>query len=132
MLGVDWIEMFWLCAGSILMGRKLFHVGDKVVLTLDKFGVNPGPRAKNIAPAPHGELYSYQVDKYWVVTEVRADGNLLVKTRRGKTHVVAADDPRLRKATWLERWFFTKRFPSLNGEAASPTSPSSHASSSAA
>ena len=118
------------------MVKKQFHVGDKVVLTLDKFGVNPGPRAKNIAPAPHGELYSYQVDKYWVVTEVRPDGMLQVKTRRGKTHLVAVDDPRLRKASWLERWFFTKRFPCLTSEASSSSSTSSsstsHASSPAA
>ncbi len=97
------------------MGKKQFCVGDKVVLTLDKFGVNPGPRAKNIAPAPHGELYSYQVDKYWLVTEIRNDGQLVVKTRRGKTHVISADDPRLRKASWLERLFFNKRFPSIDG-----------------
>lgn len=130
MLGVAFAEQASLLEGVIWMGRKQFHVGDKVILTLDKFGVNPGPRAKNIAPAPHGELYSYQVDKYWVVTEVRSDGNLLVKTRRGKTHLVAADDPRLRKASWLERWFFTKRFPSLNGESAD--SPASSAASSSA
>lgn len=114
------------------MVKKQFHVGDKVVLTLDKFGVNPGRRAKNIAPAPHGELYSYQVDKYWVVTEVRADGNLVVKTRRGKTHLVTADDPRLRKASWLERWFFAKRFPSAKSEPAPSASSPTHASSSAA
>jgi len=130
-LGVAFAELTRKGEGLFLMGRKLFHVGDKVVLTLDKFGVNPGPRAKNIAPSPHGELYSYQVDKYWVVTEVRSDGNLLVKTRRGKTHLVAVDDPRLRKASWLERWFFTKRFPSLNGDnAETPTA--SQTSSSAA
>lgn len=121
-----------LLEGLNLMGKKQFHVGDKVVLTLDKFGVNPGPRAKNIDPAPHGELYSYQVDKYWLVMEVRADGNLLVKTRRGKTHLVAANDPRLRKATWLERWFFTKRFPSLSSDSANSPSSPSHASSTAA
>lgn len=108
------------------MRSNHFQIGDKVVLTLDKFGVSPGRRAKNVSPSPHGELYTYQVDKYWLVTEVRNDGNLVVKTRRGKVHTISAGDPRLRKANWLERWLFAKRFPTLeNNESSSPAAQTS-------
>lgn len=87
-----------------------FHPNDWVVYTREKHSLSPGPRAKNIAPSPHGELYSYEVDKYWVVREVRSD-ELVLETRKGKTHVVSRTDPRLRKANWWERLFMANRFP---------------------
>lgn len=113
------------------MRSNQFQIGDKVVLTLDKFGVSPGRRAKNVSPSPHGELYTYQVDKYWLVTEVRNDGNLVVKTRRGKVHTISTSDPRLRKANWLERWFFAKRFPALETNESSSSSAAQTSSSAA-
>ncbi len=102
---------------------KLYEVGDWVVYAQKKQSPAPGPRAKNINPSQYGELYSYQVDKYWVVAEVKNIGELVLKTRRGKEHVVLSDDIRLRKARWWERFFLKARFPIL--EICSPPSSAS-------
>ncbi len=88
-----------------------YRVNDRVVYTRDKYTTCPGPRAKNITATPNGESYSYQVDKFWVVKQVLADGRLLLVTRRGKEHVVRQDDPRLRKASLIERFIKTELFP---------------------
>lgn len=87
-----------------------FHPNDWVVYTREKHSLSPGPRAKNIAPSPHGELYSYEVDKYWIVREVR-ERDVILETRKGKIHSVSLSDPRLRKANWWERLFMANRFP---------------------
>ncbi len=87
-----------------------FEPNDWVVYTREKYSLSPGPRAKNIEPARHGEMYSYEVDKYWIVRGI--DGNdLILETRRGKRHQVPCSDMRLRKATLWERWFNANRFP---------------------
>jgi len=90
-----------------------FQPNDWVVYTREKHSLSPGPRAKNIAPSPHGELYSYEVDKYWIVLEVNGD-EVVLKTRQGKSHVVSSNDHRLRKAKWWERLFLSNKFPSKN------------------
>lgn len=87
-----------------------FHPNDWVVYTREKYSLSPGPRAKNIEPSPHGEMYSYQVDKYWIVRSVEG-GELILETRRGKRHALPWNDSRLRKASVWERWFFSNRFP---------------------
>ncbi len=94
---------------------KSFRVGDRVVFTRDKHTTKPGPRAKNVIATPHGEMYEYQVDKYWLVVGVEADGQVVLKTRRGKHHTFPASDPRLRKASLWERMFKSKLFPTPNG-----------------
>jgi hypothetical protein len=91
--------------------------GDLVIYRVSKFSTSPGRRARNVRPNVKGETYSYQVDKFWVVVDSQQDGTLVVATRRGKQHVVAASDIRLRQARWWERWLFADRFPEL------PTSP---------
>lgn len=88
-----------------------FRAGDFVVFRITKFSTDPGPRAKDVHPAPYGETYNYYVDKYWAVQSVSADGQLDLVTRRGKHHQVPANDPRLRHATLFERWFQADRFP---------------------
>lgn len=90
-----------------------FKPGDCVVYRKVKYSSCPGPRAKDIEPAKHGEDYSYCVDKYWVVVESRGDKGLLLRTRRGKQHEVTIANPNLRHAHWWERWFYGHRFPSL-------------------
>jgi hypothetical protein len=99
-----------------IMGMtRSYEVGDWVVYTQRKQSPAPGPRAKNINPSQYGELYSYQVDKYWVVASVNDSGELILKTRRGKEHAVPASDACLRKARWWERLFMKARFPELDG-----------------
>lgn len=104
-----------------LMGKR-FRVGDRVVFTRDKHTTKPGPRAKNVVATPHGEMYEYQVDKYWLVIGVEADGQLVLKTRRGKHHTFPASEPRLRKASFWERLFKAKLFPTLQGDEANLSS----------
>ena len=87
-----------------------FSPNDWVVYTREKHSLSPGRRAKNISPSPRGEMYSYEVDKYWVVRQVK-DGVVLLETRRGKQHSLPITDYRLRKANFWERLFFSGRFP---------------------
>jgi len=91
----------------------MYKVGQPVVYRLQKSSRQPGPRAVDVYPTPQGDDYVYHVEKHWVVAEVRDDGQLLLRTRRGKTHLVDANDPRLRPANWLERLFYRHRFPRL-------------------
>ena len=87
-----------------------FSPNDWVVYTREKHSLSPGRRAKNISPAPRGEMYSYEVDKYWVVRQVQ-DGLVILETRRGKQHSLPVNDSRLRKANLWERLFYARRFP---------------------
>jgi len=87
-----------------------FRPNDWVIYTREKHSLSPGPRAKNIAPSPHGEMYSYEVDKYWIVRDVH-DDEIVVVTRKGKPHTLPVHDLRLRKANLWERLFFSNRFP---------------------
>jgi hypothetical protein len=91
-----------------------FKPGDLVVYRKQKFSVHPGPNARGIFPAPNGDSYTYCVDKFWKVLAVLPDGSLVVCTRRGKQHTIAAADPALRRAYWWERLWFRPRFPTLN------------------
>lgn len=92
--------------------RTNFKPGDWVVFTKTKRSVSPGPRAKEVRPEAHGDGYSYCVDKYWIVRQVQDGDKLVVETRRGKRHVVAASDPNVRRPNLLERWLLAYRFPS--------------------
>jgi len=91
----------------------MYKPGDPVVYRMQKQSTHPGRRAKNVRPSPHGETYDYLVDKFWIVAEVRQDNKLLVKTRRGKEHLVDASDPNLRRPRWWERLVYRRRFPRL-------------------
>lgn len=94
-----------------MLGAREFHEGDLVVYRKTKHGPVPGPRAARITPASHGDNYSYNVDKYWVVDEVNPDGTLLLRTRRGKTHRADPNDINLRHAGLLTRLIRRHRFP---------------------
>ncbi len=90
-----------------------FQPGDPVVFRKTKWSASPGPRAEQVDPEPRGEEYHYVVDKYWVVADVQDDGQLVLRTRRGKTHVIRADHPALRRPSWLQRLLHARRFPRL-------------------
>ncbi len=97
-----------------MMRRRQYRRGDPVIFRVTKSSYRPGPRARNIHPAPHGESYSYAVDKFWMVVEELGSDMLLLQTRRGKTHRIHAHDPQLRHATWWERLRYGARFPQLD------------------
>lgn len=96
-----------------MMHSSEYRSGDLVVYTKTKYSTNPGPRARSVQPARQGDGYNYTVDKFWLVDEVLDDGQLQLRTRRGKTNTVAADDPNLRRASWWERLLYGGRFPRL-------------------
>jgi hypothetical protein len=96
------------------MAKRAFQPGDFVVYQLSKHSQSPGRRAHDIFPAPKGETYQYQVDKFWVVEALLDDRMLVVRTRRGKIHYLHETDPHLRHATWWEKWCRRSRFPQLN------------------
>lgn len=95
------------------LGQRNYQPGDWVVFRRVKHTTHPGQRAQNIAAAAHGDQYSYIVDKFWVVTAVEHDGRLRLQTRRGKTHLIEADDPNLRHASWWDRIRYRSRFAQL-------------------
>jgi hypothetical protein len=97
------------------MFKAHYAIGDQVIFRMLKRSAHPGPRAEKIEPEPRGEDYRYEVDKFWVVAEVRGDNQLLLRTRRGKEHVLRDDDPNLRRPNWFERWLYRGRFPNLDG-----------------
>jgi hypothetical protein len=97
--------------GDGMMPWPTYKLGDPVIFCVTKHSRRPGRRAKSIHPAPHGDDYTYQVDKFWVVAAILDDGKLLLRTRRGKTHDVKVNDPNLRHATWWERLWYGDRFP---------------------
>lgn len=104
-------------ADALARGRT-FRVGDPVIYRMAKVSPRPGPRALDVAPAAQGDDYSYVVDKLWRVVAVRPDGALEITTRRGKRRVVDPSARQLRHPSWLERWRYRDRFPSLDSGAA--------------
>jgi hypothetical protein len=90
-----------------------FRPGEPVIYAKHKFSLHPGPRAREVHAQRAGDGYLYLVDKFWVVEGADEEGRILVRTRRGKTHHIAADDPRLRRPTLWERIRFRQRFPRL-------------------
>lgn len=105
--------------------RDSLQPGDPVIFCVSKFSTDPGPRASDVHPAAHGETYSYSVNKFWRVISLEDDGTLILGTRRGKRHRVERHDPRLRAASFWERWLYSNRFPAVDdgtGEPANDTS----------
>jgi hypothetical protein len=93
--------------------KTRFRPGDYVIYRKQKHSVHPGPHARSIHPAPQGDYYSYEVDKFWKVIAVQPDDKLIVRTRRGKQLTLDPADPALRRAHWWERFFYWHRFPTL-------------------
>lgn len=96
---------------------RRFQPGDVVIYSKEKLSTAPGRRAKDVRPSPAGEYYAYVVDKFWVVVRIQDDGMLLLRTRRGKEHVVQGNDPRLRLARWWHRFFWGHKFPTSADQA---------------
>jgi hypothetical protein len=93
--------------------KAQFHPGDLVIYRKHKISLCPPRGAKSVSPAPHGDHYSYLVDKFWTVIAVLPSDTIVVRTRRGKELRVPVDDPSLRPANWLERLLFRRRFPAF-------------------
>lgn len=87
--------------------------GDFVIYRKSKQSTLPSPRAENVHPAPNGDNYSYTIDKFWIVEEVRDDGTVVAATRRGKKNEIRSDDPLLKRANLIERFLYRSRFASI-------------------
>jgi hypothetical protein len=88
-----------------------FRPGDCVIYRRQKLSAHPGPHARDIHPAPHGDTYTYCVPKFYRVVAVGPDRSIVVRTRRGRRRTLGAADPALRRAHWWERLLFASRFP---------------------
>lgn len=88
-------------------------IGDRVVYAKDKHSGSPGQRAQDVSASAKGDGYTYIVEKYWIIKQIREDGSLILQTRRGKEHVISPNDPSLRAASFWEKLFLGKRFPQL-------------------
>ncbi|MCY2965171.1 MAG: hypothetical protein NT069_16310 [Planctomycetota bacterium] len=104
------------------MASQTIKTGDWVIYCKTKFSPHPGTRARNVQPSPNGDEYNYTVDKFWVVTDVAQDGSITLQTRRGKRHVVAANDIHLRRPKLWERWWYRDKFQAAaTGEPGTPS-----------
>jgi hypothetical protein len=109
-----------------------FQRGRRVIYRKQKCSARPGPKATHIHPSENGDSYSYEVAKFWTVLTVLPNNRIIVCTRRGKQLSLTADDPALRRANWLERFLFRRRFPvpgnvdSTTAQESSPVAPISH------
>lgn len=88
-----------------------FQIGDRVIYRVTKRSWRPGQRAHDVYPEPNGDGYTYAVDKYWVVEATPPDGDIVVRTRRGKIRTVRSDDPNLVRPTWWQSILYAQRFP---------------------
>jgi len=89
----------------------VYHPGDPVIYRVSKSSTRPGPRAQAIRPSRAGNDYRYVIEKFWIIDEIRSDGMLVLRTRRGKSHVVPPDAAALRRPNLWERWWYRRRFP---------------------
>lgn len=100
--------------------RQNWKPGDWAVYRKSKRSVSPGRRAENVVASPKGESYTYVVDKFWVVEATLPGGRLRLRTARGKTHEIDADDPSLRRPTLLQRIFRRDRFQTVEQSLETP------------
>ncbi len=103
--------------------RCHFKPGDPVIYRLTKHSCCPGPRAREVAPSANGDDYKYNVDKFWLVDSIMQDGQLLLRTRRGKTRIIRADDQNLRPPRWWEMLIYRRYFPQPGDTAPSSAMP---------
>ncbi|MFG0267682.1 MAG: hypothetical protein ACF8AM_21400 [Rhodopirellula sp. JB055] len=95
--------------------------GDWAIYRKSKRSKVPGPRASSVKPNLKGETYNYVVEKFWMVDEVNSDGTLTMRTTRGKTHRVSADDPNLSHPSWFARLRWRERFVAIESHLGTST-----------
>ena len=96
--------------GFEIMRQRTYQPGDRVVYRRMKHKTHPSRRARGIHPALNGDDYSYYVEKFWVVLDVLENDRVLLRTPRGRQHIVSVDDPKLRYANWIERIRYRANF----------------------
>ncbi len=92
----------------------MYKPGSPVIYCLTKYSRHPGPRAREVSPSKHGDVYSYCVEKLWRVEKVESPNKVVVLTRRGKRREIDMDDPNLRTASLIDRIRYWGRFPQMD------------------
>ena len=86
-----------------------YKVGDFIVFKKWKASTNPSPRAKDTFPSPHGDYYTYRIDKYWKVVDIIDADTIEVETRRGKRHRISVKTENVRKMNFLDKWLMRRQ-----------------------
>jgi hypothetical protein len=115
----QFLARFYDVSSSDPMINSKWKAGDWAVYRKSKRSTTPGPRATSVKACSKGENYTYIVDKFWIVDSMLPGDRLLLRTARGKTHVIDANDPNLRKPSWLRRLLWRERFRSAEASVAS-------------
>lgn len=97
--------------GGMGNAMRAYAVGDRVIYIMPKVSAHPGQNAQHVHPSMGGENYDYLVEKFWTVTAIPSVDTIEITTRRGKKRQLRTDDPRLRRASWLEKLLRHSRFP---------------------
>lgn len=97
------------------MRRAPFQLGDLVVYRRTEHGPSPAPTAIRVAPSRGGDMYSYVVESFSVITAVNEDHTVCVETEDERRFTVREDDLNLRRAGIWERIRYSHRFPTLTG-----------------
>lgn len=96
------------------MSQTFFRTGELVAFRRTEFATQPAPGARDIAPTPNGDGYSYFVTQYYCVVANRPGNKLVLRSRHGHEHELSADDPNLRKTNLLEKLFVSRQFAAAN------------------
>ena len=94
--------------------KRKFKVGDKVIFKKTRNRMRPGRNAHDVAPTVHGDYYTYLVDKYRKVQGVTPEGMVILISPKGKTQVMNAGSPCLKKAGWIDRLLHYRDFAKIH------------------
>ena len=86
-----------------------YKIGDYIVFKKWKSSTTPSPRAKDMYPSQHGDMYRYSIDKYWKVVEILDENTIEVETRRGKRHRISVKTENVRRMNFLDRWLLRRQ-----------------------
>ncbi|MEO5717704.1 MAG: hypothetical protein ABIR29_03935 [Chthoniobacterales bacterium] len=99
----------------VIFGRSRFfgrlQPGAPIVYRVMEASACPARDAEDVHPAERGEFYSYLTNNYWRVEEILPDGWIVARTPLMERQYLRLDDPNLRKASLLERFRHSARFP---------------------
>lgn len=87
-----------------------FRVGDRVVLRTRQTAAAPPAGLECAHRSRYGEDYTYVLDEYCRVASPPAADRVTLHSATGRTLSVRRNDPRLRRATIVERVLHADRF----------------------
>ncbi|MEX0324965.1 MAG: hypothetical protein AB3N33_02630 [Puniceicoccaceae bacterium] len=88
---------------------KRYALNDWIVYRRQETSNHPGPGAHDIHPSKRGDNYSYTTDELGQIVRINTDGSASVKGPDGSVYHIGANDPHVRKASWLKRRLMRRR-----------------------